>query len=97
MQRCGQCASIFHYHCNRKQTECPACSAGNIPIDIVLKATATKQKKVWPALVIHNDQVPEYIYRQRRDALGYVFVFVIGKLTYEQVHASDLLPFRIDK
>lgn len=93
-RRCSHCASVFHNNCNRNQTKCPTCLAGNTPIDIVLKATASQ--KWWPALVIHDHQVPEDIYQQRNEAPGYVFVYVFGKHTYEQVHARHLLSFRFD-
>lgn len=94
--RCRRCASVFHHSCHRNRSECPACLAGITPIDIVLKATATRTKKWWPALVVQNHQVPNDIYRKRKNQPGSVFVFVFGICEYEQVPARDLLAYQID-
>ncbi|XP_055295303.1 uncharacterized protein LOC129565013 [Sitodiplosis mosellana] len=99
LKRCTKCASIFHESCHRNETECRQCLAGNTPTDIVYAKAAKVGKAIkwWPAIVIPNNQVPD-MYRKNPIQPGFVFVYVIGsvKSTYEQVHASNLLTFRID-
>lgn len=95
VRRCQQCANVFHNRCHPNRTECPKCLAGDGPIDIVLTKLS---KSWWPAIIVHNHQVPANIYRKRKNQPGSVFVFIIGnpKNSYEQVHASNFLTFRND-
>lgn len=90
--KCTKCPSKFHKTC-RWQSECIDC-AGNTPRDIVYMYSS---KKWWPAIIISNKQVPENIYKTRKEDPGLIYVYTIGKWDYEQVQASDLLTFRIEE
>lgn len=91
LQSCKKCANAFHKSCNPDQSKCQRCSTDHRQENIVCISTS---RKWWPAIIISKDQIPKRLYGKRNKAgPGFVFAFIIGKNEYEEVHASDLLPF----
>lgn len=93
LQKCTKCAGVFHAKCNPHATKCSQCSADNTPNDIIY---VNRMRKWWPAIIISKKQIPKNCRENAKKVMGLVFVYIIGKNLYYQVHASNLLTFRID-